>query len=1463
MHMPRVFQLDSRAVNQSLEGSLRVDGVRLSCPAMRALSFSRLLPVFGLLVGCNTTVTKPMAPSGAAACAPDTLPACEEALTRAIALGDDLGPISKAYVAARERQSADDSFVRAVDEATKIAQKSRAALGVVSGATDSGVAPELGRFKTEPFKPIAKLSPEALWLVMAEAAGLDYVAGLRPDGSVVRAFARDPVAPWAAGLLPAAVDRDPRVLEQDQAIEASLRALFDSARAFDYLGAVTHQDALERMIEKEPQDDVQALRARIAQNALGLRIPQPLVSDDEKPAPPAPLEPRPFETPYYDLLRVRLDAKSASAYEKRRERLLRAASADVAPLIERTWGKIDETCTVTLPGSFDRPRDLSFGYLLPQALLPAGARDERGRLRFYDWYARYGKLVELVDRTGSAFFMVNALIAERGGASSIMPAGSETHRKVNALVLKHAKALLEVAKKDPGRVAATQLGFLGWPGTAADADTTQVVSELVRVAAQGSLSRSSNAWDVLATTFMGAMISSNMPSDLREQHLTGLSGAFTTKLDELGKQSGWPVAIAHGLDLGYRSAFGLGPNVATSVAQITRALEADPKIPLPALASLTAAFVRYGALGAQGGLGSPLLESGDTPLPARAAARASMSKALSQLADGAPDPRVLRDLADFADNVASTATLTIADSVRKSLAPPPSKPNAKASQPSDQVCKADSVEKADPKLRRALSKLADQRKKVLANKALLEGKDDWSKRARLLALVLSDTLDVATAQTAPAAPSKKKDDGKLPTPNPTTFFVAQKDADRFVVEGLGSFGVSQQITSSVTSAYAAGRGFLKEGPAYFSGDGLDIARELIASLGRLLQEDGDTGKAASVLSNLSAALAKNVGGGAPSFVAVAKDLFEKGKTSDAETVLLVAVITTALSEQPLGKDAFELADKHKSQMAWVFDFVRYAAPRTEKLPPPRFKKGLDTLLSEKCAVASSDTVTGVIDVLERFRAGERDKSRVDLDRLLESGRSKLAVPKVSFSFKQETRTRALNLAIAVDLGAPFLGSTGDFNVGGGFQTAGEPKFVLEVGIDSADAKRTADSSARYYVNATAIAGVLHFLENDPKKGEAAAARVIGSVLMPTAIFKAGVTDPPQSFAEHARPAMAILAQQALESGRPMLAGALLQIVREGFDASSTTADDMEALLEPLPRPLQGIVELGPIVKRAKKTLRSLGGGFACVGPKSDKAVLLRPTCEAYPQALALRVADSIAALPKLRAGQKNDSCPTISALDAFLTAAQENKYEPDRMIDAAEKLLADKKAFDAAFILTRQRDPAHCVPRVVGALRRAFSELDGAPAIRADLLAAIVNCEVGAETSVIAADLALLDAELRLLGDPSRELRSGLFAAALSAKRADASLLQGLTKQPDFVSRHREHGGLLAFAVMLDQVGSALAGQPIDSERNKKDIELLCGLGDAPAGAELCKMLKQLRQSGLSTDDRKKIAEQTIEKLGQ
>ncbi len=1415
------------------------------------LARSSLTTLVLCVLGCEPANDPSKLPKGSA-CSAENVVACEDALARAVALGDDVVELSRAYAAARRERDGGDAFAQAATNLAELGKTGRAALLLLGGAKSPLPGGELPSAESGPIAALGKAPSELVWVALAEAAGLDYLAVVRADGSVVRAFGRDPLKPWMIGLVPAVVDADASVLRGDAAIERELRATFEAASRFDYVAATDHVDVLEGLVGAEPPGDAQALRARVMTNALGLPKQRPLVSGAESTEPAPGPEPRASDSGYYHLLRVRTDPASAGAFAKRSQALLPSVPEDLRGLAEQTWGTPSEGCTVTLPHSFERPRDLAFAHLLAPALLPARARDERGRLRLDDWYPRYGKLVDLVERTQTGFFLVPTLIYERGGKSSIVPSGSDVHRRVNVLLSKHAKALLALSTKKPGRVGLGQLGFLASPGAYGDAETIATLKDLSRVSAQGSLALSSEPWDVLAATFMGAILSANMPPDMRDQHLNGLLSAFSERLSkDFQKRAGWPVALSFGADLAYRAVFKQGPDVAASVANITRALETDPNIEGPGLAALLSAFVRYGGLASLGGLGSPVLEDDKAPLPGRAAARSAIESALGRLSTAPAEPKLSKQVAALSDNAGATLALAVGSLLDEAPAAPP---KAKGEAPQ---CEAELGQKPDPKLERALRKLADQRKTLWQNAALQSGKDEWTRRARGLVLVLSDAIDLAQAEQAKRRAPKDKRAQDLGV----KFFISQAQADQVLADALSSFGASDNLVKASVNGYALGRGFLSGGPTYFRGDGLERARELLAAAGRLLAEDGGPTSAGALLTSIAPALGRSGPDVTPPFLSVAGRLFGENKRQEAEMVLLAAVITSAMSEQALGKGPFELAEKHQSQLGWVLEFVRQVGPRAGALGEPKFQPGLDALLKERCAVASSSTVSGVLGAIERFRTGERETSRLELDKLLEADKAGLTIPHVSYAFKHETKTRAFNVSIALDLGAPFVGATGDFNVGGGFQTAGEPKFSLEVAVDSPDSKRASDASAQYYVHATAVAGVLHFLAKDPVRGERAAARVLGSVLTPTSLYKPGLTDEPARFAEPAKPTLALLAQLAIDSGRPLLGGALLQIVRSGFDPRTVKADELTALLDPLPRPLVGISELEPVLARTKKTLGALGFGLPCVGPKTDKAVFLRPTCEAYPQALALRVADAVLGLPELSAGKKSDGCGDLAALDGFLRPAQRGKYEPEKLLDAAEKLIAEKKVLDATLLLTRQRDPSHCVPRALAAMRKAHAELAGAPAQRADLLTGLINCGIGGEAAALSLDLAALDAEVRKLGDPSREIQGGLFAAALSVRRGEPQLLDTLTKQPDFVTRHKEHGGLLPFAMLLDHLSRALSEKPIEPESLRKELDLVCGINDAPAGPDLCKMLKQLRQSGLSAQDRKKLAEQVIAKL--
>lgn len=1406
-------------------------------------------------------------------CSAGNLEACETALAQAIALGQDTGELGRAYAAARLERDASDTFAAAHEQL-------KAALG------DSGVRaaaarapgedrllkddPTVVELELEDFAPVGKTVPgELLYLVLAETVGLDYLAVARKDGSVVRAFGRDPLAPWMAGATPVVRDEGARAkaaarrIGEDATLERQLRAAFAQAADFDYLGASDHIDAIDSIVDKRDRYDAQTLRAMRARHAIGVWRPASISFDDPPPVPPEPA-PAATDTAYYDLLRLFSDRPEARAYEQRRAHLLASVPEEMRPLLDRMWGDPSAACTVTLPPSFDQVRDLGFAYLLPQAILPAGAKDARGRLTLADWYPRYEKLIALVERTRTGYFGVNMLVVERGGATSIVPTGSDANRRVDILALKHTRGLEALAKAKPGYVGIAQLGFLGSPG--GDENLQKAVNELARVSAQGSLANAHDGWDVLLNTAMGIILSGNMAADIREQHLVALAGAFAGKLGgELRSSTGWGVASAYAADLVYRFMTDRAPDPAQSVSQIARALETDPKIVQPGIASLVSALVRYAALAAEGNLGPPIVRETDSVVASRTAARKSLRDALLALSpEDRPEPRLLNELTTLADNAAATLALAITSSVTK----------PKSQDPSAECDKDEGA--ADPRIVNALGKLRDQRRSVLQSKSLAAGSDKWSKRARLVAVLLSDLVDVVGTSLAP--PKRTKSDASarkssLPVPSQTTFFVTPAEAEKAFGEGLDSFGAELGVQVVAQSLYALARGFLSDGVTYLAKDGRGRARDLLVALSPLVAEPGaSTKEGGGLLLALASVLGANVAAGdAPGYVKTARELYDQGRAKEADTVLLAAVVTAAVTGEPIWPELFELASLKRSSTAWLFDFLKYSKPAGQAAAAtsvgarPQFQQGLESMMKEHCAQASSSTISEVLDAVERFKANtDRPKALADLDIALDKGAADLTLPHVSFTFVQETRTRALNLSIDVALAAPFVSNTGGFNVGGGFKSAGTAQLALKVGVDTADAKRTRDDSARYYVQASATAAALHFLAGEPAKADRSIARALGAVTQRSWLYTPGITDEPGRFAEPALGMFALVAQQAIETGRPFLAGVLLQIIRASLDPRTARAQDFVALLDELPKPLLGLAEMEPVAQRARNTLALIGGGLACAGARLDKALFLKPTCAGYPLAIALRLTDAIAAMPTLTAGKKaasDVSCSAYAAIDRFLVPAQNGTYEPERLMDAVDRLLEQDKLFDATFLLTRPRDPGHCGERVVQQMRKATDQLAGVASLRADLLTAIVNCEVGGETAPLTADLTLLDAELSRVGDPSRQIQIGLFAAVLAMRRNEPVLIESIVQKPGFLASHREHGSLLPIALTLDHVANALAGKEIDVQGTQRDMDFLCGLNDLPAGPDTCKTLRQLREPNADAAARRRVAEGVLTKM--
>jgi hypothetical protein len=1412
-----------------------------------------LAAALGLGLACGSGAGPAASANGsAAACTSETLAACEDAVASAVRSGDAVGPLIVAYANARKEKNPDDAVPGLVAALTEAGKKGRAAIVVARGAPRAP-SDALAVDADASFSAVRPANEPAIYLAIAEAAGLDYLAVVRATGETDRYFPRDPLAPMMLGLFAHAREtRPPASLATDAAIESALRRATLAARAFRYVEAAKAIDDLDGLVASRPPFDPQTVRARLFSTLLGMSKPTPLFGDS--PPRPAIPEPSPTDTPYVDVLRVRTDAASAKAYAKRRAHIHAALPQELHAGTDALFAEEPAGCEAYVPPPLKTVRELAFARLLPGALKPARARAAAGRLDFAPWYARYADLVATVERTESGFLLAPVLVMERGGASGVIPAGSDVHRRASRIALRHAKALAELASAMPSRVGLAHSGFFLSGGSYVDTDLAAAVVDAGRNAASGVLSTSNDPWEVLGATLASAFLAFSMPPELQQAHLTALQGAFAAKLrGELAKQSGWGVAAAFTLDALYRLAFDMGPDLRSSAEQVSRALEADG-VESPALASLTSALVRYAVLAERKELGSPVIER-EAPLPGRAAAKSALGKAVARLGDGAsaPSPQALEDMTLLLDGAAATLALFVAEAIRGDTA---AKPAAKSG-PKD-AC-VDESSAVDPRVVRALGKLADLRRTVLQNKTIREGTDAWSTRARALALVVSDLVDLAQASTRPV--TKGRAGAKAPLIHPTTFFVSRSETGPILLAALASFGADKPSSEAIASGYALLRAVAEGKAETFDATTLGEAKTFLGALGALFTESEEMSETGALFAILARAISGEVEA-SPAFVEVARSLYAKGSREQADTVLLFAVLIASIQEKAVHPTALALADEQKSEMAWVLKFlreVRRIADR-ERLEPASFAPGLDAFLAKSCIPAKAEVVSDLLAAIDAHRGGDRQAARLALDAWLDRAEKDLVIPRVSFVFKQETAARVFNLTLDVGLAGLLISGANGVNLGAGARSSREPLLSLSKTVEPIDSKRSRDEAARAFIHAAALAGVMHFVAGDPQRGEIAAARAIAAASQRTRLYLEGVTDEPISWTADSSATLVLLGQLAADSGRPFLAGSLLSLARESM-GTAAKPEDFQKLLDPLP-PLLADMGADAAVARAKKTLATLPAGLPCGGRRADTAALLHPSCEGYAEALALRIADATVALPDLDAKSVKRGCADFSALDAFLEPAAKGTYEPDRLMTATTRLLDADKPYEAATLLTKHRQPSHCTPQLLGLVRGAAARLERAPALHADLMSVAVNCEAQTLSPALVTDLEALDKDLDRLGDPPRRLDVSLFAAKLALVHGSADPLRAVVDRPDFVSRARESGaGPLGLALLLDHAASALAGANVRVKATQDDVDLLCGRSPPADRLELCKLLDPLRNESSTADARKKAAEAALRKL--
>lgn len=1410
--------------------ALALDALSLGCALVQSL-------------GCTPAPTHggPKSPASSI-CGEGAIEACEAALQSSLDGSNDISAAVDAY--ARARSEKDPAVEKALD-ALKSA-RSKSVVVRIGGAkvttklqsVDLALAP----------KPVS-ISDDVIWLALASAAKVDFLAVARPDGTVARYFPRDVLRPVMGGLVSAVADAKMPDLDSDSELERALRDAAEAARAFDYVRAA---DAIDRVDDldarRDPYDPV-TMRGKIFSFALGLSKPAPTTSvDNPKPNGDAP-KPAPNDTPYLDLLRVRLD-RHATEWPLRREHILAAFPADRRDALRAIYDP-NPGCNFAVPPPLERESDLLFGSLLPRALMPSHAKATLGRLPLEAWYPRYAAFLDVSELSGAAWFTLPTLMTERGQSSGIVPSGTSTHRKAMELALRHAHALTALAEAKPGRIGVGQVAFFLAPGTLLDEPLRKEVVALAQIAARNGMSQAKDPSDVAFAALTGVLGGISMPAELREAHFTALQAAFTAKLrGEFAQRSGWGVALLFVLDGVYRTVSDQAPNLKSTAEQISRALETDPSIDQPGLAALTAAMTRYVSLAVDQGLGTPIPEGKDL-LPGRAAARASLEKAIAALGDGTTPPRDLaKDVADLADETVATLALAVASDLKKTPPVEPKKAD-KPKKPADS-CAGDATWSPDPKTRRALDKLRDLRHKIVTNKAFTSGDDLWVKRARLVVLLLSDAIDVASDWSSKAP----------------RFAITEAEGGRYIKTAIDGWIPYPGVGDTFAASFSAYRGLTSKGKDFLTSTaGTTALRQVLSGLGLFFGSD-TSGKieGAELLTMLAPEKGKPEAELVPVLIDVSRSLYAQGKAKQADMLLLSTLVVAGVRKVPPPDAAIDLAIANHSRAAWALEFAREvgAGSRGEQMRPERFVPDLKHAVAESCGMASVDELSSVLQGIEDFRAGKRKEGRSALEAFAAQAQQKaVSLPRFSFAFQQETRTRALALTIEFGLGSGVISGANSFSVGAGAKSPGDPLLKLAVTIDGPDGKRAMDDTARFFIATSALAGVYHFLDGDKEAGEIAAARTLGAATQRTWLGVPGVTDDPLTWSADARGTVAVLAELAAENGRPLLAGDLFSLVKASLGAGADKAK-VDSLLDPLPLGLVGLKDVAPLVERTKTSVKALVAGLSCIHGKDMTATYERAPCEDYPIALALRVSDSLHVLPVLTAGPKGQggACPDLAALDGFLVPAQKQTYEPDKFIEAVTKLMEAGKTYDAAILLTKHRRPDHCSAAVTEKLSAVADRMKGAPTTRADLLSALVNCSTGAPPVELARALSALDDELLRVGDPVRSAQLALFATSLTVKTDAIEPLAAIALRPDFVDRWRhQNPEILGAALALDHAASILSGKPVRVEETAKEYNLLCADMPPKERAQLCQLVESLRGKTTPPDVRKKAARDVLSSL--
>ncbi|MFT3771900.1 MAG: hypothetical protein QM820_41355 [Minicystis sp.] len=884
----------------------------------------------------------------------------------------------------------------------------------------------------------------------------------------------------------------------------------------------------------------------------------------------------------------------------------------------------------------------------------------------------------------------------------------------------------------------------------------------------------------------------------------------------------------------------------------------------PALGALAGAAARYAALAAARRL-DPTVTRPEKLSPERRAAREGLRAALAGLgAPGEAPEKLLDDLTELADGLAATLSTAVAEgaAAKKAAAPRPASGGRRAAAATKAaVCGPKPAVALDATTRRALARLGDVRRRILGHPCFKQGDGAWHRRARLVATVLSDAMDLAVASD---------------TQKPPVFAVTAADADKAWQEALEGVG-PRGLPAAAAGGYALGRTFAgsPNAEAFLKQGGRDL-RRLAGGLLVLFQGDagGDRGPAmgAALLEALAGAKGLGEGGArigddlAGTLVAYAGVLFAQGRNDQADLCLLAAMVAGSVARRPPPPEAAALAEAHGSRIAWALRLTQEIRKDDKSGPPDpaAYAESMRRATDDACQAPDADATLAVMAAIHDFAAGKRREAREGLDRVLDRADERgLGVPRMAYRYDEKTASKVFSVDVGLSYGSGILLGGNSFQLGLGVRSGGEPEGSLTATLVPLSSAKAGEDAARYYVYTAALATVYHLIEGDADRAVASGRRAVSAL---SSGLKLGPrrlrSDKPAAWGEDAREILVIAAQLAAEAGMPFLAGDLWTVVRQGF---AETLDDrtVAGMLDHLPIGLAGIAEMPKVTARAARSLKVLAEPLPCTDAKVELGAFDESACEGYPLALSLRVADALKKLPRLRRGPETTArCAPLKSLDTFLAGAERGTYDPDAFTRAVEALRDSGKIDDAAVLIARQRRPSHCSAALVSAARALGRSPLLGPSMRADLLSSAVNCTAATGTAEVEADVLALDDETRRLPDPARNLKLILSVAELASRSDRWETLGKLTDRPDFLGRWLSvHPNAAAAALVLDHAAAVIRGQAVAVDRTKAAYQLLCETFPSADRAEMCGQAAALRKPEAAAAERQRVAKEAVRKL--